>query len=194
MNTAIVLYASNTGNTKRVAVAFIRELSRYGWQVKSHRIGSDWQAKDIDVMNCDLLCVGSPVQWSLPSPDLVELLRTPVIESTRIIPGPKCGVAFATYGGAHLGPREADACLTYLEILFEHLGFQSLNHLAIPGKTGNTLNPQYYHPDLHNRPDQSDLVRVAAFVDELHQKPELMALMSKNTGFNQTGEKNEITI
>ena len=193
MATALVLYASDTGNTKLVAGAFTRNLSRQGWHVKSHHIGPDWQKQNIDIRACDLLCVGSFVRWSLPSPDLVELLRSPDIESVRITPGPKCGVSFATYGGAHLGPREADACLTYLEILFEHLGFQSLSHLAVPGKTGNCLNLQYYHQDLQNRPDQSDLVRVAAFVEELHQKPELVALMRKNNVVNQTGEKDEIT-
>lgn len=33
----------------------------------------------------------------------------------KVEPGPKFGIAFATHGGAHLGPREAEANLTLLE-------------------------------------------------------------------------------
>ncbi len=194
METALVLYASNTGNTEKVARVLIESLHQYGWQVTDYKIGSDWKTHPIDVNDYDLLCVGSHVHWSLPSPHLVELLRAPFINPTKITPGPKCGMAFATYGGAHLGPHEADACLTYLELLFEHLGFQALEHLAIPGKTGRRINPQYFHPDLQNRPDHDDLERVALFIEELHQCPELMALMSKTMMSHQTGEKNEITV
>ena len=185
MGSALVVYASTTGNTKRVAESIIQNLPQYGWQVESCQIDSRWQesTQHIDVRQFDLLCVGSPVHWSLPSPNVVEFLRHPAVDAARITPGPKCGIAFATYGGAHLGPREADACLVYLEILFEHLGFQSLEHLAIPGKSGKGLNPQYYHHDLHNRPDQRDLERVASFIKNVHQEPELAALR-RSMNFN----------
>ncbi len=179
MAKAVVMYSSETGNTEKVARGFVKSLLRYGWQVDNFKIGQNWKREPVTLNRYDLLCVGSQVHWSLPSPWLVELLRSPEIPSGRISPGPQCGVAFSTYGGAHLGPREADTCLTYLEVLFEHLGFKAIGRLAIPGKVGKALNPQFYHPDLHNRPDKNDMGRISSFVEELHRRSELISLIGE---------------
>ena len=38
---------------------------------------------------------------------------------------------------------------------------------------------QFYHPDLHNRPDKNDMGRVVSFVEELHQRSELVSLIGQ---------------
>ncbi len=181
MGKALVLYASLTGNTDIVAQSLAAGLGDYGWLVDTRKIAKNWKknsgVNQIDFAAYDLLLTGSPVQWSLPLPWLVELLRAPVVPPNKIIPGPQCGVAFATYGGAHLGPREADPCLTYLEVLFEHLGFQCAGRLAIPGKIGAEENPLYFHSDLHKRPDENDLLFIKSFIDELHRREEIVSLL-----------------
>ena len=185
MRRALVLYASLTGNTDIVAQALAAGLGDFGWLVDSRKIARNWKknstVNQIDFAAYDLLLTGSPVHWSLPLPWLVELLRAPVVPSQKIIPGPQCGVAFATYGGAHLGPREADPCLTYLEVLFEHLGFQCAGRLAIPGKHGEEQNPFYFHNDLHKRPDQNDLQNISAFIEELHRREEIVSLLGNES-------------
>ncbi len=181
MKRALVLYASQTGNTDIVARAFAARLADHGWPVDTRKIAKNWKEQvgknQIDFAAYDLLLIGSPVHWSLPLPWLVDLLRAPVIPPQKIIPGPQCGVAFATYGGAHLGPREADPCLTYLEVLFEHLGFQCTGRLAIPGKIGAMKNPLYFHSDLHKRPNENDLQYIRAFIDELQRCEEIVSLL-----------------
>ena len=186
MAKALVIYSSETGNTEKVARALVQSFRQYDWQVDTFKIGRSWKEEPFVFSDYDLLCVGSHVHWSLPSPWLVELLRSPAIPSRQISTGPQCGVAFATYGGAHLGPREADVCLTYLEVLFEHLGFLTVDRLAIPGKIGKAINPQFYHPDLQNHPDKNDMGRIASFVKELHQRSELISLIGKTTVLNKT--------
>ena len=69
--------------------------------------------------------------------------------------------------GAFLGAT----FLKLLEILFEHLGFKSLGAIAIPGKHGDTPNPDWYHPDLVERPNQKDFQRIAEFVDGVMDNP-----------------------
>ncbi len=177
MAKALVLYSSTTGNTEKVAHVLTESLREYPWQVDTLKADRNWQDDPTVINKYDLLCVGSFVQWSLPAPWLVAFLRSPEIPAGKVTPGPKCGVAFATYGGAHLGPREADVCLTFLEVLFEHLGFFAVDRLAIPGKFSKAINPLYYHPDLQNRPDKNDMGRVASFVKQLHQRPEIISLM-----------------
>ncbi len=121
MAKALVLYSSSTGNSEKVAQVFTETLEQYPWQIDMVEVDQNWKLDaSVVIDDCDLLCVGSSVHWSLPSPWFVKPLRSLEIPGGKVSPGPKCGVAFATYGGAHLGPREADVCLTFLEVLFEH--------------------------------------------------------------------------
>jgi flavodoxin len=173
MKKCLILYASNTGNTEKVALEIRKGFERHGWQADLKKIPKDYDPDKLDFDFCDydFLCVGSWVNFSLPVQWLVDVLRAPDVPSRKVIPGPKCGAAFCTFGGGHLGPREADACLALLEVLFEHLGFASVGSIAIPGKFGNDPTPEWFYPDLQERPNTADLKRVSEFVDHFFDHP-----------------------
>ena len=88
----------------------------------------------------------------------------------EIVPGPKCGVVFCTYGGVHLGPKEAEPALKLLDVELEHLSFKVIGSLAVPGSMGNRHSPDWYYPDLPSRPNKEDLRKVGLFVDDIIKK------------------------
>jgi hypothetical protein len=84
----------------------------------------------------------------------------------KIVPGPKKGVAFVSYGGVHLGPKEAASALAALENEIEHLRFECIGSFACPGKHGNQPTPDWYHGDMRGRPSERDLVKAEIFLAE----------------------------
>jgi hypothetical protein len=94
----------------------------------------------------------------------------------KVVPGPKVGVAFATNGGAHLGPKEAEANLKLLEIDFEHLAFKGVGVFSCPGNMGGASNDSWYWGDISDRPNAQDLADAAAFVEQFLLLDEVRAL------------------
>lgn len=168
MKKNLVLFASQTGNTEKVANVIHETFIEMGWDSKifKYDMGLNPEKIDINFDEYDFICLGSPVYWYVPyDPFLWAIRKASHSDVYKVIePGPKKGLAFSTYGGAHLGPREAEACLTILEITYEHLGFKSAGSISIPGRYPNRPTPEWYYPDLYLRPNNEDLTRVKDFV------------------------------
>ena len=121
---------------------------------------------------------------ALPTQEIVEVMRQSSRKSAgmrKVRPGPKCGIACATYGGAHLGPREAEANLTLLEIEIEHLGFKSIGTFSCPGKMVDYATPEWYHGDIRDRPNDADLQRAAQFVKDTLRSDSVLAYLESAT-------------
>ena len=173
MNTCLVIYASQTGTTELVALEIARRFKQHNWRVDLRRIDQDWKkhTQPIPFRDYDFLCAGSWTYYSLPVPWIQEALRATPFANGIITPGPKNALAFCTYGGEHLGAREADACLTLLEILCEHHGFAPLGSIAVHNRQGiPPANPLLYDPDKHEWPLKQELARLHGFLDQVFER------------------------
>ncbi len=196
---SLILYASRTGNTEKVAGVFRDVLRRHGWPCDVFKIDAKTDPADppFNLNDYDFLCVGSPVIGSLPEKHLVRSLSRnplspharnadyfvtdageraprsllsiapePVVDETPLVirfgPETKQGVVFATFGGVHLGPKEAEPALALLALEMEHLRFRCLGRFACPGKMGKSAG---WFEDLPERPNEKDLRDVAAFLE-----------------------------
>lgn len=107
---------------------------------------------------------------------VLDQIRRSDIGERKIVPGPKVGVAFATNGGAHLGPKEAEANLKLLEIDFEHLGLKGVGAFSCLGKMGGASNADWYWGDISDRLYDRDFADAAVFVRKFLQLSEVKAL------------------
>ncbi len=202
---SLILYASQTGNTEKVAGVFRQVFLRQGWSCDMYKVdaGIDPENPPFDLSTYDFLCVGSPVVASLPVKEMVRILsRNPasphhdnsdywqsseesgarkrrrrfvtlagepdrnVSLSPRIefSPGDRKGIVFVTFGGVHLGPKEAQPALALLESELEHLRFQCLGKFACPGRMGRA---EGWFKDLPHRPSERDLKKADTFLEEI---------------------------
>jgi flavorubredoxin len=170
----LIVYASRTGNTEKVANELAKNFERYGWESILKKLPKNYDAKNPDFSfdDYDFVCVGSPVISELPE----EQIRTVTYgspEPQKLNPGPKCGIVFCTYGGIHLGPPEATPALKLMEVELMHQCYNVIGSLAIPGgrrDRGDRDLSDIYFTDLNDRPNAQDMKDVAAFVDEIMTK------------------------
>lgn len=172
MKKNLIVYASNTGNTEKVARALERGFVRHGWSSALIKLAEDHdpQKEPVDFASYDFVCVGSPVIRALPLPAVRNAMSSRYRPRHKLVPGPKCGMVFCTYGGIHFGPKEAQPTLKLLELELEHLLFKVIGSLAVPGKMGNLFTPDWYHGVMTERPDENDLTKAENFVDTLIEK------------------------
>ena len=167
MKKNLIVYASRTGNTEKVAHELAENFDRYGWESVLKKLPDDYDAKhpDFSFDDYDFVCVGSPVISELP----LDQIRTVTYGNPplkKLEPGPKCGIVFCSYGGIHLGPMEAAPALKLLEVELMHQLYNVIGSLAVPGGMGDFSNPDVYYSDLKDRPNEKDWADVAAFVDD----------------------------
>ncbi len=169
MKKCLVLYASETGCTEMAALEIARRFKEQHWLVVLKKIGECRCCREsIPFEDYDFVCAGSWTRYSLPVPWIQEALRAAAIPDEKIIPGPRGALAFCTYGGEHLGAREADACLTLLEILLEHLGFRPLGSIAIQNRQGiPPADPRDYDPEVHEWPMDCEQARLHSCLDRV---------------------------
>ncbi len=172
MKKNIIVYASNTGNTEKVANALKDNFDRYGWESTLKKLPEDYDVEnpDFDFDDYDFVCVGSPVISELPLPQVRKVMWKKWPGKHKVVPGPKCGLVFCSFGGLHLGPKEAEPALKLLEVEVEHLLFKVIGTLAIPGSMGDSYDPDGYYGDTRGRPNVEDLKDVASFVDDIMKK------------------------
>jgi flavodoxin len=171
MKKNIIVYASKTGNTEKVAMGIARGFEKHGWHNDLKKLPEDYDVENPNFRfdDYDFACVGSFVYGALPAPQIRKVVYGKP-ESRKITPGPKCGLVFCTYGGMHLGPKEAEPTLKHLEVDLMHQAFQVIGSLAIPGNMAGKDSTNWYFPDLINRPDGRDMKNVALFVDDVMKK------------------------
>ncbi|MFH2091648.1 MAG: hypothetical protein ABIJ31_04720, partial [Pseudomonadota bacterium] len=167
----LIIYGSRTRNTEKVAKRIKQAFNTHGWHCDIYNMEKSIDIENLpfDFEDYDFICAGSGVYWALPSEKVVMAMRLVSRRTSysKIVPGPKRGMVFATYGGAHLGPKEAEAALKLLEIEIEHLSFKCVGAFVCPGKYVNRATPEWYHGDIRNRPNEEDLGQAEALVNKL---------------------------
>lgn len=169
----LIMYQTQTGNTEKVVLRFKEVFEKKGWQCDIFKIDKKTDVnKPPAFQEYDFLCVGSGVYYSLPPKQILEIMFRVTHDSSKpelhrkIVPGPKTGIVFATYGGAHLGPKEAEPALSLLALSIEHLKFICVGRFSCPGKEGKRPTPDYWHGDLSHRPSERDLKKAEIFLEE----------------------------
>lgn len=210
---SLILYASMTGNTEKVAGIFREVFRKHGWECDVTKIdaGIDPRQPPFAYADYDFLCVGSPVIGSLPVREMVDIMAlnpvsphhdnpnlmgcsmdeikqrfrenrrfvsiSPAPEppadqplTIRFRPDDRKGIVFVTFGGVHMGPKEAVPSLALLESEMEHLRFQCVGRFACPGRLGQASG---WFKDLQKRPNERDLKGAELFLEDiLEQLPD----------------------
>lgn len=147
---ALILYASVTGNTEKIANCFREALEEMNWTVDSIKITNktNFVEEPIFFDQYDLLFVGSPIMAGLPSTLIGKNLgltasMPPRMYSDRLImPGLKrpetpdytpYAIEFTTYGGTSTGPSECLATLAIEKLYLENLYIQTIGQFACLG-------------------------------------------------------------
>ena len=167
---SLILYDSFTGNTEKV-VNKIYEILKNSKDIKTVdkiKVSKDFDIK-FDILEYDLVFIGSPVIQFLPSINLMEFIKKNLfynLEKGIVIPkSPKIknkyAVPFVTFGGMHTGIREAIPALKYLEQYVEHLRFEVIDEFYIVGaynsKQFETFNTETTLGDITGRPNEKDI-------------------------------------
>ena len=77
---SLIMYASRTNNTTKVAERFKSTLERNGWQCDIFKIEQDGDAMDFPYYNFedyDLICLGSGIELHAPYEELLDVIRVP---------------------------------------------------------------------------------------------------------------------
>jgi flavodoxin len=163
----LILYSSYTGNTEKVAHRMKEAFEKDNHETDIYKINKniDPDNPPFNYKDHGFLCVGSPVRMGEAAEELVKMMmRHRGGIKGKIIPGPKKGTVFATYGGAHLGPKEAKAALAMLESCIEHLEFKCVGRFSCPGKVVDYATPEWFHGDIRDRPNAADLDNAEKFI------------------------------
>jgi len=188
----LIIYTSYSGNTERVANTIQEVFVKNDWTCDCFNVkpGFDVENPPFDFEDYDFLCVGSLVIWGLPPDEILEVMitvsrRSGWVAYGKVVPGPKRGLAFVTYVGAHLGPKEAIPALKLLELEMEHLKFKCVGLLSAPGKYIRAAphhTPTWYHGDHMVRPNGKDIKRIAEAVQKiLERSGESSVLLESST-------------
>lgn len=171
-----------SGNTEKIANKIAEVFAKHGWENHIVKVDDNFDDEncEIDFLNYDFVCMGSPVLWYTPYEKMLWPVRKLSHKHaySKIIPGPKMGFAFTTYAGAHLGPKEADACLSILELTYEHLGYKSAGKIAIPGKHFKYNMKDWYFDDMKTRPNADDLLATEKMIEDIFASPEFVETYS----------------
>ncbi len=174
LNSALIVYWSNTGNTQKVAYAIKEGLEAAGWKVDLRK---PQEAVDADFFVYDLVCVGSPsIEWQ-PAKPMAELLkeklnmyrsqgkikpRAPKIKS-------KNALIFCTYSGPHTGIDEATPAGKTMRQYFEHFGFNVVAEWYVPGEFHGRedLSTQGMLGDIRGKPTTEELAKIKKKAQQL---------------------------
>ena len=178
---SLIVYASYSGNTEKVAQVFKGVFEKKGWECDMFKIDkkTDFENPPFDYSKYGFVCIGSLVADSQPVPEIMDIMRkNPLSAHYRpaagkkgegyhmVTAGPKKGIVFVTYGGAHMGPKEPVPALMSMALELEHLKFICVGQFACPGKMFDEPMPQYFYKDLHLRPNERDLKKAEIFMEE----------------------------
>jgi flavorubredoxin len=167
VKTALIIYWSKTGNTKKAADAIHQGLTEAGLQVTVKDVG---EAEDVDFFNYDLVCVGAPsYSWHPPEP-MDKFLKAKFAayrQQGRIKPSApktrgKYALIFVTYSGPHTGMDEATPAGKYLAQFFEHLGFSVLAEWYVLSEFHGSLENSTLGRmgDIRGKPTEEELRKI----------------------------------
>ena len=142
---SLILYASITGNTEKVAMRFKEVFEEKGWECDALKINKHTDINNLPFRldDYDLLCAGSPIWAGIPSKEMFDdhygvLMSMRLFREGGMAPitegyGPKKGIAFVTYGGDRRGTPEALVALGALELRMEDMRVKCIGKFACPG-------------------------------------------------------------
>lgn len=177
MKTALIVYWSKSGNTKKVAVAVREGLEMTGLRVT---VKEQYEAEDEDWFNYDLVCIGTPAySWHPPEP-VDKYLKAKFAKyrqegkikpSAPKVPG-KNALVFVTYSGPHTGMDEATPAGKYIGQFFEHLGFTVLAEWYVLSEFHGSLENSTMGRmgDIRGKPTKEDLDKVRKDAAQLGRK------------------------
>jgi flavodoxin len=162
-----MIYFSNTGNTKKVALAIKEGLENEGLRVD---LKNTQEAAEVDFYAYDLVCMGSPsIEWQ-PAKPIVDLLKIKLNlnrSQGKILPcAPKIAgknaLVFCTYSGPHTGVDEATPAGKTMQQYFEHFGFNILGEWYIPSEFHGRedLSTLGRLGDIRGKPTVEDLAKI----------------------------------
>lgn len=167
LKTAVIIYWSKTGNTKKVSEAIKEGLEETDLDVSYLTVE---EAKDIDYFDYDLVCIGFPsYEWTTPRP-MTIFLRTNLAKHRKAglvkggaptVPG-KYVLIFCTYSGPHTGINEAIPAGLYAGQFFEHIGFTVLDYWYILSEfVGHELaSTMGRMGDIRGKPTEDELAKI----------------------------------
>ncbi len=144
---ALIIYATLTGNSEKIAMAFGRVLEHYGFDTVDV-----YQAKDashfVPITGYDLYLVGTGIVGGLPERNLMAAFGAGNYTNMKQLAeiggdtgapqwgrGVKLakGVIFLTYGGTRRGPSEVLGAESMLEMMMTEMGIQVMGKFCCPG-------------------------------------------------------------
>jgi flavodoxin len=177
MKTALIVYWSKSGNTRKVADAVRQGLEDANLKVT---VKEQHEAEDEDWFSYDLVCVGAPsYSWHPPEP-MDKYLKArfakyraegKIKPSAPKVAG-KNALIFVTYSGPHTGLDEATPAGKYMAQFFEHLGFTVLAEWYVLREFhGNLENSTLGRMgDVRGKPTEADLEKIREDAAQLATK------------------------
>jgi hypothetical protein len=176
---SLVMYSSHTGNTEKVALRFKKAFEKKGWECDLFKITKKTTKADLpDYKSYDFLCLGSPVEFKLPTEELMAVWNPkhgpfkpgegpPKNIQQEIVFDADCkkGAVFATFAGHHLGMKEPEPALVFMESMIEHARFQCVGKFACPGRMFDGAGGWF--DDINERPNERDLQKAEIFIEEI---------------------------
>jgi flavodoxin len=164
---AAIIYWSKGGNTEKVALAIKEGLETSAVQVVLKRVED---AKDIDLYDYDLICVGFPSYHWHPPESVDAFLKAKFSEyrqkgfvktSAPKVSG-KNALVFCTYSGPHTGIDEAIPAGKYAGQFFDHFGFTVLDEWYIIGEFHGSEehSTKGRLGNIKGRPNEEDLKKI----------------------------------
>ena len=177
MKTALIVYWSKSGNTRKVAHAIHQGLETAGLRVI---VKEQHEAEDEDWFNYELVCIGAPAySWHPPEP-MDKYLKTKFAKyrqegkikpSAPKVPG-KNALIFVTYSGPHTGLDEATPAGKYMGQFFEHLGFTVLAEWYVLSEFHGSMENSTLGRmgDVRGKPTEADLEKIREDAAQLGRK------------------------
>lgn len=140
MKKALILYASYSGNTAKVAKTFQTVLEEFGWGVDMLKVTKRTDKRNLPYRmdDYDLLLAGSPIMAGRPAQEVLECICPEMFHEMHFFSThenySKKGIAFVTYGGSGRGPAEAMPSLAYIKMCMEDVRIKSIGQFACCGK------------------------------------------------------------
>jgi flavodoxin len=192
----LVIYASHTGNTEKVALRFKKVFAEQGWECDCVKAGKNMKPVNLD--DYDLVCIGSPILAGVPAKEITPVWTGGVDYDIDKAGGPpgggpplgsltwrqdpskiKKGIVFVTYTGSRRGPAEALPALALMELQMEDRGYRCIGKLACPGRHGvaqferredrpeGPKEMRAWHWNQQSRPHERDLQKAETFLAEI---------------------------
>ncbi|MCW4039188.1 MAG: flavodoxin [Candidatus Bathyarchaeota archaeon] len=164
------LFYTSTKNTEKVARQIHDVIEELGYSIDTVNVTSHKQ--DIDILQYNMIFVGSGVYGQLPGQPLIDLHRRLLQqynEAREVKPAsPRrpstYTVIYCTYGGVHTGINEAIPAVKFLGQLYDHLGYSIVGEWYVVGEylTENLRNRSVDGRlgDIRGRPNEQDLREV----------------------------------